>query len=421
MKMTPLLLAIATLGAIASALLATHGTSQANNAIIATFDVQGEAFRVRIENSATIMQVRALEDGSGTATIPNGRILRGSDGNAPWSWHLDPDDIEMAEFAIELCDGTPSLVEDDVDYWVDTVGRFCPWSATLVSVEEVAEPIGVCIDPVGTFQPTQISGACISYEQGKDQQLLIGRALVGGSFAPPGTAVQALVGEQVCGETTDGDPFQLLVFGAGEQEGCARAGDTVRFLIGGQDTLETLRWPEEPSGFQILALTAVHEQAWYWFERISTPRPERGMVVQAFVAGELCDETTVGGEEDAAGYSIPDNIRGFSRLVVGPVASPPSVCGLNGALVEFRVNGIRAETAVVWRPGIQRLNLMVQGDATCDFLVDSRDANLALQVTAGLISSVPCHGDGDRDRDIDVFDARHILEFTAGITSALPI
>jgi hypothetical protein len=64
---------------------------------------------------------------------------------------------------------------------------------------------------------------------------------------------------------------------------------------------------------------------------------------------------------------------------------------------------------------------MVQGDANCDFLVDSRDATLALQVTAALLSGVPCHADADRDGDIDVFDARHILEFAAAITNALPL
>jgi hypothetical protein len=42
----------------------------------------------------------------------------------------------MAEMTIELCDGLPSYVENDLDYWVDTVGRFCPWQAELTSITD---------------------------------------------------------------------------------------------------------------------------------------------------------------------------------------------------------------------------------------------------------------------------------------------
>jgi hypothetical protein len=42
----------------------------------------------------------------------------------------------MAEMTIELCDGTPSLVEADLDYWLDTVQRFCPWGAKLIQIQD---------------------------------------------------------------------------------------------------------------------------------------------------------------------------------------------------------------------------------------------------------------------------------------------
>ena len=42
----------------------------------------------------------------------------------------------MAEVAIELYDGTPSFVEEEVDYFVETVERYCPWSARLVEVQD---------------------------------------------------------------------------------------------------------------------------------------------------------------------------------------------------------------------------------------------------------------------------------------------
>ena len=147
---------------LATAWLAPSGSvgrAEQVAAIIATFDVAGEQFRVRIENPATIEQVRALERGESTATIPNGRLLRGSDGNEPWSWHLDPIDIELAEITIELCDGTPSFVEADLDYWVDIVGRFCPWSAVLVSVDPGVPVGGIAELPDAAGTPLETPGS----------------------------------------------------------------------------------------------------------------------------------------------------------------------------------------------------------------------------------------------------------------------
>jgi hypothetical protein len=105
--------------------------------ILATFDVLGERYSVFITNGQTIEAVLALQRGESEAKIPSGRILRGSvPYNEPWSWNIDSEDIHMAEVTIELCDGRPSMVEVDLDYWVDTVQRFCPWQAELVSVED---------------------------------------------------------------------------------------------------------------------------------------------------------------------------------------------------------------------------------------------------------------------------------------------
>lgn len=53
--------------------------------------------------------------------------------NAPHNWHMQ--DTTLADMTIELCDGTATMVDEDVTYWVDTVGRFCPWNATVVDIE----------------------------------------------------------------------------------------------------------------------------------------------------------------------------------------------------------------------------------------------------------------------------------------------
>ena len=56
----------------------------------------------------------------------NGAIAAGNGGvNTGWSWHFS--DAALVETAIELCDGRPSMVEANQDYWLNTVKRFCPW------------------------------------------------------------------------------------------------------------------------------------------------------------------------------------------------------------------------------------------------------------------------------------------------------
>jgi hypothetical protein len=106
--------------------------------VVATFQVSGEQFRVFVRNPTTIAQLIQLQQGFALASIPNGRLRRGAGAgnhNAPYSWHLDPEDIQLAGFTMELCDGRPSYVEDHVDEYAD-VGRYCPWGAQLVKLED---------------------------------------------------------------------------------------------------------------------------------------------------------------------------------------------------------------------------------------------------------------------------------------------
>lgn len=105
--------------------------------IVVTFDVSGETYKIFVTNKDTIADIYALQSGLSQASIPSGRIVRGTVSyNSPWSWHIDSEDIHMAEITIELCDGTPSQVEENLDYWVDTVKRFCPWTARITAIED---------------------------------------------------------------------------------------------------------------------------------------------------------------------------------------------------------------------------------------------------------------------------------------------
>ena len=96
-------------------------------------EVSGEQFTVEVTTQAQVDDMEARL-ASGEEGVINGQIVAGDAGyNDPWSWHMVPATVEAVDAAIEVCDGRPSMVEADLDYWLDTVGRFCPWGATVVS------------------------------------------------------------------------------------------------------------------------------------------------------------------------------------------------------------------------------------------------------------------------------------------------
>lgn len=97
-----------------------------------------EHFRAATSDSATLAMIDqqlALPESERALHI-NGLIDSGSGGHNTtaggvfhWSWHLTPNQWQLVEVSIELCDGTPSMVEADLDYWLHTVGAFCPWGS----------------------------------------------------------------------------------------------------------------------------------------------------------------------------------------------------------------------------------------------------------------------------------------------------
>jgi hypothetical protein len=57
-------------------------------------------------------------------------------------WHFIPNAWELADFAVEVCDGCPFTdVDADTSYWVGNLGSFCPWSG--IPVREVSDPLGI--------------------------------------------------------------------------------------------------------------------------------------------------------------------------------------------------------------------------------------------------------------------------------------
>lgn len=128
----------ATVAAALAAVLAACASSSPTDPSpsTATFRVQActsQTFQVRVSDPATIQRATQLI-GSDDQPVLLGALARGDGGfNEPWSWHLVPGTIQFADLTTEVCDGCPRMLEQDTGYWVDTVGRFCPWTSRIVA------------------------------------------------------------------------------------------------------------------------------------------------------------------------------------------------------------------------------------------------------------------------------------------------
>lgn len=65
-------------------------------------------------------------------------------------WHFIPNQWNLVELAMEVCDGCPFTdVDADTAFWVGNLGQFCPWSGR--PVREVSYPLLGIDDPSSTF------------------------------------------------------------------------------------------------------------------------------------------------------------------------------------------------------------------------------------------------------------------------------
>jgi hypothetical protein len=103
--------------------------------VYATFRVAGnETYYASITSAGAIDQAIALWRGQSMANIPNGTLVcEPVLWSCPWSFHQDPASIQFAEVTIEVCDGTPSYVDQNCATFG---GQYCPWSVELVDLRD---------------------------------------------------------------------------------------------------------------------------------------------------------------------------------------------------------------------------------------------------------------------------------------------
>lgn len=82
-----------------------------------------------IEAYLTNGQVTLDEEGNPAIGILIGPVqrVRPSSQHA-WKFRVDPSKIHFADLTIELCDGSFSYVEENLDEWIRDVEVYCPWS-----------------------------------------------------------------------------------------------------------------------------------------------------------------------------------------------------------------------------------------------------------------------------------------------------
>ena len=98
-----------------------------------TVEVAGQRFKVKAEGAIAVAALNQRLQ-AGTEGVIHGRLVRGNGGfNSPWGWHLEPGTITAPDLAMELCDGEPSFVESELDYYLDSVKFYCPWGAKVVA------------------------------------------------------------------------------------------------------------------------------------------------------------------------------------------------------------------------------------------------------------------------------------------------
>ena len=122
---------------------ATVAAQEISSPIVVTWQTSdGGTFRTIVENLDAIARISDALAGDGIAGVPIGTLLDGDGGvNAPHAWHLE--NVTIADMTIELCDGTPAMIDADLDTWLTSVGSFCPWSAVVIA----AEPLAPVVDP----------------------------------------------------------------------------------------------------------------------------------------------------------------------------------------------------------------------------------------------------------------------------------
>lgn len=107
---------------------------------IIQIDVNGSSLRFWSQNPDFIARAKKLQQSHEARTAMFSALIDGRDCDPQWTYHVDEVRMSWVDFSVEGCDGRPSDIEREKPYWLRSVGRYCPWSAKVVSVTDVEAP-----------------------------------------------------------------------------------------------------------------------------------------------------------------------------------------------------------------------------------------------------------------------------------------
>lgn len=97
--------------------------------------LENEALIAGLEAQLSLPEDERYEHLSGT-------ILAGDDGvNQPWSWYIDPFNWGLSPISPEVCDTAILPIDEDLDYWTNTIGMICPWGSYVKEELIVSDPL----------------------------------------------------------------------------------------------------------------------------------------------------------------------------------------------------------------------------------------------------------------------------------------
>jgi hypothetical protein len=98
-----------------------------------------DRFVLRLVTPEQIALARARVAGTQRQGIVSGHIADSDGGfnlgkvcSGKWTWHYIPKTVTFPYAGPELCNGSPSAVEANRDYWIKTLGMLCPRSARIL-------------------------------------------------------------------------------------------------------------------------------------------------------------------------------------------------------------------------------------------------------------------------------------------------
>ena len=99
-----------------------HGAGEESNYVVSTDnDILIDQCRVQLE----------LPEEERLSHI-NGSLDHGDGGfNQPWNWHIIHNEWALADMSIGVCNATPEEIENDLEYWINTVGQLCNWGSYI--------------------------------------------------------------------------------------------------------------------------------------------------------------------------------------------------------------------------------------------------------------------------------------------------